>query len=456
VLVGFWGSSAQAQHTILFTGDDDYFTIDLGNGLLEVGQVREHEVYSVTPAVGQLYSAKPFLSRTAQWVYTGDADNDGRYADDSTAAPMDSIDAILVRPSDSGPFRGRSIFISKETSADGLFPTMEDGDVFRFRGPGNTIETFVSEAQLLDAMGQAPTGDFDLNAIAQDLAGNLYFSFSDASETISAGAAVDGDLLYLDAANIVYDANGLITGVVPGTVLIAATEAEMIAMVTASGFKTSTGGDVSTSFDLSALEIDPNGGTFTPASSGLTLPNLLFCWQGFSNDGAIISTAAGGSIPSVNGVPMASTIATQGDQIGVQPDSTGIFGVEGLALIPQQADLLVVENWPVDLHTGTGTGDVSWHRVEWSGATPGGNVFWTLAVGPSTSGGFVASIPQPTGELFVGTLFAPLVALPSDGKGYGSIAFLFNDPALMGQNIVFQVVDLANFKISMPAAVQFI
>ena len=48
---------------------------------------------------------------------------------------------------------------------------------------------------------------------------------------------------------------------------------------------------------------------------------------------------------------MASAIATQGDQLGWLPDSTGTNGPGGLALIPIQSPAFALLNYPRNLHT---------------------------------------------------------------------------------------------------------
>ena len=444
-------SQGLAQHTLLINMDGDELTLDNGNGLVSVGTCGEDEVYAVTPAPGPKPSAAPFLSRACQWALLGDADADGRYADDSTLAPGGDIDAIFVRAGDVGPFGVRDIFISKESNT-GFAAGLDDGDVFRYAGPLGALEFFVTEAQLRTALGTASTS-VDLNALCQNAAGDLFFS---CSLSIS-GIMDDGDLLYIPAAAITYDGSGNITAIAASSAVVAATEAEMLAAITASGFKTSTGDDASTSFDLSGLEIDPAGGTWTPASSGLTISNLLFAWSGYSNDGAVISTAGGGSIGMINGVPLASTAATQGDQIGLLPDSTGLGGLEGIALIPEQQHQLVLENYPVDLHTSTGTG-YSWHRVELAGMTPNSYAQLFMVFGPITPGGAVPSTTAFNGEFFT---FGPsafnLLPVFTDAKGFGQFSITIPPlPALPGNNIVFQVVDYTTRTVSTPAAVQFI
>ncbi len=447
-------SAALAQnHTLLFCLDSDEVTLDNGNGHVEVGRIGEEEVASVTPGTG-FYSARPFLPRSAQWAYLGDADADGRYADASEGSPGGDIDCLFVRNAVpiAAPFNPRDVFISKEGDAD-MASGFEDGDVFRYANGG--IEVFMTEAQLRTALGVV-SASVDLNALCQTAAGDLYLSIS-----LDVAPYTDEDLIHIPAMSIAYDVDGLITTITASSAVVVANKTDFDALITNSGFRTSVGGTLSaTSFtDLSALEIDPNGGTWTPTSSAATVPNLLFAWTGFSNDGGIISTRNGGEIATINGIPMASQVATQGTQIGVLPGSTGIFGLEGIALIPLvPGEVPVVENYPVDLHTATST-DTSWHEFELASMTPNSFAHLFVAVGPSTPGGFVASLPYGfvTNEFFTGVAFAPVIAVPTDALGYGAVSFLIPPLAVLpGVNVTIQAIDVTTLKASVPAALQFI
>lgn len=446
------GNGATPTYTVLITVDNDEETLLNGNGLVEAGLLRQDEIGYFVPAPKAIYSAGPYCTMSTQWAYLGDADNDGRYADDSVEAPGDRVDALLVKNSVI-PGNGRDVFISKET-AEGFSTAVEDGDVFRFAGPSGALEFFVKEDQLLVAIGQLATADLDLDAIAQSATGDLFLSFADA-ETVGGVSADDGALIYIPASAITYDGAGNITTITASSAVIAATEAQMAAFVTASGMRTSVGGTPSYT-ELTALEIDPNGGTFTPPNApSLTLPNLLFCWNGFSNDGAILSTALGGSIASINGVQMASSVATTGLQVGLLPDSTGIFGLDGLALVPAVLQPLTVENYPRNLITSL----PSWHRIEISGAPAFSTLFVLGDQGPVGSGSALPSIMVPPfGELFVGVTGGGVLLgnTFSDSDGFADLQLLLTDPVLVGKNFVFQVFDATLLKLSDPAALQLL
>ncbi len=451
ILAATLSSSAAAQHSVLFSFDGDELTLDNGNGLVEIGLLHQDEIGVVTPGPG-FFSAQPFLSLGAQWAYLGDADNDGRYADDSVDGPGDEVDALFVKASAVGPITPRDVFMSRETE-DGFGPGFLDSDVFRFVGPNGALEIFVSEAQLVSAIGQAPGSDVDLDAICQASDGALYFSFS-LDETVGGVTAGDGALLCIPANAITYDAQGNVSFVAASSAAIVATEADMDALVVNSGMRSSVGGTPSYT-DLAALEIDPAGGTWTsPQFPGTDLPNMLFGWEGFSNDGAILSTANGGSLATINGFAMASATATTGTQIGMLPDSTGLGGLNGLALIPTQAPPFVVENYPRNLITS----QPSFHQLQYSGASPGGLIAVTVNVGPGGSGSALPSQTiAPFGELFGNLLsFQVLVNIPADSAGQAVVTTILNSPALTGRNLVFQGIDLTALRLSTPAALQFL
>lgn len=452
--LGFAGA-VQAQNSVLVSLDSDELSLLNGNGLVEAGLMRSDEIGIVTPGPGA-YSLGVFLGMSSQWAYLGDADNDGRYADDSVDSPGDEVDAILVKNFTplGAPYTPRDVFFSKVTSGDGFAPTVEDGDVIRFAGPTGALEFFITESQLLDVIGQLTTADLELDAIAQSSTGELFVSFADA-ELVGGVSAADGALIYIPASSLTYNGQGNVTAVVTNTAKIVAEEIHFQAMVAASGMRTSVGGLPGTGVnELTALELDPAGGTWiSPIDATITMPNLIFAWAGFSNDGALISTASGGTIPSINGIPMASTVATTGTQIGATPSSTGIFGVDGLGIIPQQTHPFVAENYPRNLITSM----PSWHRVEFTAATPNNTVIVVADAGPSVPGLAVPSfILPPFGEFFVGGTAVNLGSVPSDADGFADFTTIFNLPVLTGANIVIQGIDVGTLTLSAPAALQFL
>lgn len=455
-------ASAPAQHTVVFALETGFPTLDNAGGLLVAGQIVEDELAMVTPGAG-LYSASVFQSVGAQWCFLGDADGDGRLVDASLAAPGADIDEVFIKRFPSAPtgvLGPRDVFVSKEDATD-MAPGFEDGDVVRYATQG-PVEVFLTEAMLLAAIGQLPTADVDLDALCQNEFGDLFVSF-DVDEVVTnaggigSGTMGDGGIAMIPAASITYDGSANVSAISVGSAMIVANETDMSAMMLASGMATSVGGVPSTSsFDVGALEIDPNGGTWISPVTGASLPNLFFAWLGFSNDGAILSTAGGGTFAVINGVPMASASATTGLQLGLLPDSTGIFGLSGLALIPARPPVLAIENDPVNLITSS---TILFTRQEVSGATPNGLVLFFFDFGPIGVGGFLPTTPFPGfgGELFGVGLPTLLGFALADGKGYASRVH-FLPPSAVGSmmNLAFQAFDVGQMSFATPAGLQFL
>jgi hypothetical protein len=451
------GGTTAAQDSLVFCMDGDEVTLDNGSGLVEAGLIRQDETAIVTPGSGA-YSASIFLSMNAQWAFISDADGDGEVVDSSSGGPGDDTDAVFVKrfpAPPTAPLGPRDVYLSKEGDAGFDTATFSDGDVFRYAVQG-VVEVFVSEAQLLEALGQSPTADLDLDAICQSGVGDLFVSFAD-TETVPAGSADDGAILRIPASAITYDVDNNVASIATGSAEIVATEDQVNAWIATSLMKTSVGGDPSTSIDTTALELDPAGGSFeAPAMPGVFLPNLLFAWSGFSNDGAVLSTAGGGSLASLNGIPLASDVATTGAQIGLAPDSTGLGGLMGMGIVPGSGHPFAVENHPTSLITSS---TILWSRQEVSGATPGGIVVFFVDPGMSGPGAVLlaVSIPGLGGELFSDGTVTPLATLTADDAGYvGNVITLPSFLVGSNQNLVFQAFDLTTFSFSTPAPVQYL
>lgn len=439
---------APAQHTILMTSGGSVEST-LGTDPFEIDIIRNDGIHEVTPVLGVPYTARPFLPISLQWYYLGDQDNDATYVDASTDGPGGQIDEIFVKRGTVGPVTPRDVFFSIAATAANL-PGVLPSDVVRYAGQG-TREVFLTEAQLMAGTGGT---SLNLDALAQSTAGDLFFSFS-LTEVLPIGSIDDGDLVMIPASAITYDASGNVASIAAASAQLVATQADLIVLINASGFRTSVGGLVTTSFELSGLEIDPNGGTFqAPANPSLVLPNLLFCWNDSTNDGAIISTANGGSFAIINGVPMASAVATQGNQIGWLPGSTGVFGPGGLALIPLQAPAYATLNYPRNLHTlGSGR---TMLQLQVSGGTPFGASALLWSPESQVPGGSFPALPSPFGELGMSAPIVIGVAL-HDGLGNcTSPLFILNTTALTGLNLATQSLDLTTFRLSTPGAVSFL
>ncbi|MBX3463485.1 MAG: hypothetical protein KF830_09955 [Planctomycetes bacterium] len=443
---------APAQHLVLMTsGAAEERTLALD--LPEIDTIRREEIYEVFPLPGGAYSARPFLPVSLQWHYVGDLDNDGQYVEASTAGPAGSsavIDEIFVKAGTTGPVTPRDVFFSI-SAASAVFGVLAS-DVVRYAAQG-VREVFLTEAQLEIATGGTT---LNLDALCQTFAGDLFFSFA-LTEALHFGSAADGDLLCIPAAAITYDGNGNVAAIVANSAVRVATEAQLLAMVSNSGFRQSNGTTAGTLFNLSGLELDPNGGTWVSPVDSNSYPNLLFCWRDAANDGAILSTAGGGSIAVINGVPMGSTVATTGAQIGWLPGVSGTSGPGGLALIPVQGPQFTLLNYPRNLHT-MGDGQ-TFVQLQSSGGQPGSFTLMAWSVEGNVPGGAFPALPAV--PPFVGEfgLLSPIIVgvYANDALGNAASPLIVLPTAVMsGVNLAAQALDIVTFELSRPSAMSFL
>ncbi len=442
-----------AQHILLITPSASAGESTLGLDMPEVDSIDADDIYEVFPVPGTAYTARPFLPVSLQWHLVGDLDGDGQYVEGSTDGPMGSsatIDAIFVKAGTVGPVTPRDVFfsVSALNAAFGVLPC----DVVRYASQG-VREVFLTEAQV-----EAATGGTTLNldALCQSATGDLFFSFS-LGETLHFGSALDGDLLYIPASAITYDGLGNVSGIVANSAVRIATEANLVAMQTASGFREFDGTTPTTLFNLSGLEIDPNGGTWVSPVDSLSYPNILFTWKDTSNDGCVLSTAGGGTFALVNGVPLGSAVATTGTQLGLLPGTTGTAGPDGLALIPAQAPQFTLLNYPRNLHT-SGDGQ-TFVQLETSGGVPGGITLLAWSVEANTPGGAFPSIPAPSPFLGDFGLLSPIIvgAYVNDSLGNANSPLIVLPTAVMsGVNLAAQALDIGTFQLSWPSGMSFL
>jgi hypothetical protein len=443
---------APAQHVLLInSGGADEHT--LATDQSEIDTIGADEIYQVFPIPNTLYSAVPFLPAALQIYYAGDIDGDALYADTSSLAPSpggSDTDAIFVKAGTVGPVTPRDVFFSI-AAASATFGVLAS-DVVRYQAQG-VREFFLHEADLVTATGGT---SLNLDALCQSAVGDLFFSFS-LTETLHFGSAADGDLLHIPASAITYDAFGNVTAITANSAARIATEAQLLAMVTASGFRQSNGAAPSTVFNLSGLEIDPNGGTWVSTVDSMIYPNLLFTWRDTSNDGAILSTAAGGSLAVINGVTMGSTVATQGTQLGWLPGVSGTAGPNGLAVIPVQAPQFELLVYPRHIHT-QGDGQ-TYFQLQSSAGAPGGFTLMAVSIESSVVGGSFPSIPAfaPfTGDF---GMLAPIIlgVFANDAAGNAASPLIVLATAgLTGLNLAAQAVDPITFQLSTATGMSFL
>ena len=444
---------APAQHVVLVTASATTERT-LGLDMPEVDTMNPDGIYEVYPTLGVPYTARPFLPVSLQAHMVGDLDSDGLFIDNSTDGPQGSsatTDALFVKAGTIGPVTPRDVFFSVSAlqAQFGVNPS----DVVRYAAQG-VLEYFVTDAMITTATG-GTTLNFD--ALCQSAAGDLFFSFSSA-ETLHFGSAADGDLLMIPASAITYDGFGNVSAITANSAVRIATEADLGAMRTVSGFREFDGTTPTTLFNLSGLEIDPNGGTWVSPVDGLNYPNILYTWKDSSNDGCILSTAGGGSFAIINGVALGSATATTGAQLGWQPGTSGTSGPDGLAIIPVQPPQFTVLNYPRNLHTA-GDGQ-TFVQLQTSGGVPNGITILAWSVEANVPDGAFPSFPLP--GILLGNLgmSSPVLlgAFLNDSLGNcaSPLITLQTTGLMSGLNLAAQALDFPSLTLSWPSGMSFL
>lgn len=441
------GLQAQTQTLLFSTTAPERAFSAVG---LEVSNFRPGEIQQFVP--GTDLSARPFLTDGTQWVYIGDANGNGRIVDDATNGPGQFTDAIFVRRAGvgAGERSQREVWLSK-SSTTGFSTSLEDGSVFRYNAQNQT-EIFVTEDQLIAALGQPSNQDLDLDAICQDSQGNLYVSF-ETTESVSGTNAFDGSIIRIPSSAITYNIfNGRVSQIASGSAQILVEESTLAMWISNSGVQTSAGNNPSTNVNVTGLEIDPDGGTFMTSVG--TAPNLLFTWSASTNDGAILSSRNGGSLGSINGQPMASAVQTLGTQIGLAPDTQGLDGLSGIALAPGVVPASVVTE--VGPQAVLFISSQLYVRQEILGATPNGTVaaFIDLNSGAQFSS---LTFPSINGEIFGRGTPLAIGTATADSNGYATFQLPVPSSVFAGSNrfaLAFQAVDFGSLSTALPAALQ--
>lgn len=446
-----------AQHSLVFNSQTDEVHFDPVR-LTLLGDADDDALSIVTPVPGTPYSAHALLPRQVQWMLVGDQDGDGEFVESSTNGPLLAMDAAFAKPmAPNSTIDPREIFFSMTSTSEMVgSATVRDGDVFRLPAP-STVEWFLNEDQVVGAIGGAVGVDeVDVNAMCQSASGDLFLSF-DATETVNGVPADDGGIVMIPSAAITYDASGNVSAITAGTAVIVATEADVDAWIAAAAVASFDGTAFTAIVDLGGLEIDPAGGTFnSPVDPTLSIPNLLFTSTSSTSDGAIFSTTGGGTIAVINGVTMGSPVATTGRQIGLLPDSSGVSGVGGLALVPAQSGppKLAVNALEQD---GTST-DPAYSLFLAQGMTPGGQVIFALDIQPlSRPSWSELTAPGLTGSAVVGfgILFV-IGTTTADSDGFAWLDF-YPPRNVLGSDlaVVVNALDFATLSFATPGVFQY-
>lgn len=338
----------------------------------------------------------------AAWnTLVGDADGDADYHD---AALFESIDALLIKRDD--PQSMRRMYVSPSASVNntvsggvGLRPGDVAAIVRDVAGNNGQLQYFLRAEHVRDAFGIAgPLALIDVDAIAQDDAGNVYLSLNIDKNVnvlvdgvVSARVLHDGGIGVIPATAITYNARGNVSAVTPNGGIVLLSEPAVDAMVAHANFQDQAFMCVAGLDNLTALEIDRNcAGTLSIpwGSATLTFPHLLF--GGNTLVMGLLTTCGGGAIASLGTTP-----CPMGRSCGEPVASIGFeFGV--LAPAALHALAIVDEPMPYHLVVDTCTPEFTGPGTLLLGAEyPAGPAAIALSVGPIAPGLAAQSLPSP-------------------------------------------------------------
>ncbi|MFG0317636.1 MAG: hypothetical protein ACF8XB_10200 [Planctomycetota bacterium JB042] len=407
--------------------------------------ITPHDVALVTPGAG---SAEPVAVHSNLATLAGDGDGDGFHAD-FPSPPR--IDALHLHPQSEDAPSLRDLFLS--TGAD--VPCaggggLGRGDVARI-APGAQAEALLAEGDIRLALGipeTVPTVDVD--AFTRDEAGTVYLSFEEGMPVLGGAEWLDdGGVAAIPAAAITWSGTGLVLSVAADSGVVVLSEAAVDARCANAAIANHAGNLVTGIGDVDGLEIDPGGGTFTEAG---TFPNLVLCGESLTG-GGVVSTAAGGSIAVIGGVPMGTPFewgATAGAHVGLAEGFAS--SLDGLLIDEPIARFVLDSKTPSLPEPGT-------LHFAAGGAAPGLYVTWLVTIfGDDTPGAFQPSLAFPNGgfpEWFLSTDSIAGIVADADGVAEGYVPYAGGVPA--GKVLVLQGVTLIDDApaLSAPITLQF-
>ncbi len=409
-----------------------------------------------------LLEYQPGLSSSAEKTMTlstwncllGDEDGDGDHFEEFFGV----IDAVELPRFPRPPF----ILFTPATPYEYVFSTSEsfggststldqgprgaaDGSLFRVRPgwvSGDFVQIWMSEQQILSAIGQTnPVDDIDVDAFAQDSLGNVFLSFED-DELVQGNPTTDGSLVVIPASALTYAPNGTISAVTAGSAVVALDEVAFDTMVVNAGLVTTSRIE-----DLTALSIDPAGGSFLGQDGG-TWPDLIFA--GADPGPALFTTAGGsGAFVNINALALGSPTPNAND-LGLGTGS----GVEALA---------VYDARPPELSMDVFDGEVVYPgevHAEWSmgNATPNSIIFLLVSYSSGAPGAQPTSLPiyGLTYPAFFPYPLHPNLVIPvsTDGLGIGTFgADIWH--SISGFVVVTQGFDPNTNQLGAPGAMWF-
>ena len=411
-LISVLGMSASAQivpgpDAAIFVLNDSGTTASGSSGTV-LANLGPTDVVSFLPVFS--FSCEKILSNVSINTILGDHDANGVFAQNF----IGSFDAIDVLKVPTPPIEILNLF-SFVYSTSESFSGISKGSVFRFV-PGAPVGDFAQavllESQILSAVGQSAGSDaLDTNAFTQDVDGNIYLSFAD-DEMVNGTLVGDGGVVMIPASAMTFAASGVVLSVTPASAVLLLNEAEVDAMVVASGLTTA-----STIGDLSCLAIDSNAQTFI-GLDGQPHPNLYFSGEALGP--VVLTTKNGGEIATTgSGPPLGSAVPNLGDfGLGSMTGGIGALTVQpdtGRALATNVVDGEV--NYPGE----------NLVEFDFGNCTPGQSISVLFSLQPAGIG------YQPIGATIHNRWFPQLYVLPV--WGIAQIPADFNGVAVFGGSI---------------------
>lgn len=348
--------------------------------------------------------ARKVAPLTAWNTLTGDADGDADYFDNVL---FEGIDALLIKHHAAQSMR--QMFVSPSARVGGAvsgLPGLRPGDVAAVvrdgMGRDGRFLYFLRAEQVRDAFGITdPLATIDVDAIAQDDAGNVYLSL--ASDTVLRvridGVVLprtlhDGGIAVIPASAITYDAAGNVSAVVANGGMILLSEPSVDAIVAHAGFQDSAHHCVTGLDNLTALEIDRRG-VCGPLNVRWGTATFAFSHLIFGGDTLVmglLTTCGGGAIVELGATPCpmgrgcADAVASTGFEFGV----LSATHVQALAVVddPQPYHLVLDTCTPEIGAPGSLTLGVEY---------PAGPAAVALSLAPLAAGGVASSLPTPWG-----------------------------------------------------------
>ena len=456
-----------------------------------INRVRDEEVQYVVPESTLAFTSKQWATHMGYNFLVGDLDGDGSYYQTPIFGKIDA----LLHPRDANGDRVNTInmrqlffsvpieLTSSVVAAAPFVNTLNPSSVGRIV-PGGQFELFISHAQVGTAFGINPEEKHNLDAVMLHLTDQwdkkdqgIYLSFEETVTIDNFGISYtvhDGAVLRIPEGGITwgvstYDGvSQLVAAVVPYCGEIIMTESEMDAYVSKATVNDNGGTKVCFIGDLDGLTLPTVSGSFS-SQYATKIHHFWFCGEDSNGGGAILSTEAFGSIPSLNGVSMANndpgTGATTGEQVGLVTPN-GVGSLNGLALSADDLPHFVLATGTPG-PSGPGVIDV---QIGGAPVTPPGFVFFGWELGNSAIAGVdVGVAPPPAFAIRAGTFpefFKPHKTVPpflvrpkvdADNCASWSIDTTTFYPLVAGLNLCFQAayVSSPDIWLSAPCKIQF-